>query len=118
MIFKPELAALVLAGQKTVTRRALSDNPRSPWWRERCIYLQGKEFAIQPGRGKPSIGHARVISCRKVLLGALNRAEAQAEGFPGVSHFVSAWTDINGTWDAEASVWRIEFEVVDGPVGS
>lgn len=33
MNFKPELAAKVMSGEKTVTRRLVSENPRSPWWR-------------------------------------------------------------------------------------
>jgi hypothetical protein len=33
--FQRELAEKVMAGEKTVTRRLVSDNPRSPWWRER-----------------------------------------------------------------------------------
>jgi hypothetical protein len=112
VIFRPELAAKVMAGEKSVTRRAFSDNPRSPWYRFRCAYIKGKRFTINPGRGKVRIGEARVISCRAVQLGALNKAEAHMEGFASVSAFVTAWSEINGTWDVEAFVWRIEFEVV------
>jgi len=36
MNFRPELAATVMSGSKTVTRRLLSANPRSP--ADRCGY--------------------------------------------------------------------------------
>jgi hypothetical protein len=111
MIFQPELARLVLEGRKTVTRRLCSENPRSPWWRERCVYVEGKVFAVQPGRGKPSIGRARVVSCRKELLGLLTHEDAEQEGFADISEFMGAWRAINGRYLTHAMVWRIEFEV-------
>lgn len=112
MIFRPELAAKVMAGEKTVTRRLCSTNPRSPWYRERCTYLEGKEFAVQPGRGKPSVGRARVISAQRGRLGRLTDAEARAEGFEDEPHFAAAFALINGFYDNFLEVWRIEFEVL------
>ena len=80
MIFRPELAAMVIAGEKTVTRRLCSENPRSPWWRERCALRPGQSFAVQPGRGKQSIGRARASSVQRELLGRLSDQEARREG--------------------------------------
>ncbi|MDP2710815.1 MAG: SEC-C metal-binding domain-containing protein [Solirubrobacteraceae bacterium] len=43
MNFRPRLAELVLAGEKTVTRRATSPNPRSPWYALRCGLVVGRD---------------------------------------------------------------------------
>lgn len=112
MIFRPELAAKVMAGEKTVTRRALSENPRSPWWKERCRYTVGKTFTVNPGRGKTGIGEARVTHCAQVLLGSLETSDAQREGFDTIAEFVDGWTRINGSFDTTERVWRIAFEVL------
>lgn len=101
-----------MAGRKTVTRRLVSENPRSPWYRERCAYRVGQEVAICPGRGKHAIGKATVVSVERMVLGYVNRAEARAEGFVGVGPFVDAWESINGTYDPYAVVWRIGLEAI------
>ncbi len=111
MNFQPELARAVLAGRKTVTRRLVSDNPRSPWWRERCGLGAGKPFAVCPGRGKRAVARARVISASRVALGWLDEAEAGREGFASVAAFELAFAAINGGYDPRAVVWRIEFEL-------
>jgi hypothetical protein len=112
MIFRPALAAKVMAGEKSVTRRLCSDNPQSPWWREQCIYVEGKEFAVQPGRGKPSIGRARVVSCERQRLGYLNTVETLREGFADEAAFREAFAGINGKYDPDIEVWRVELEVI------
>jgi hypothetical protein len=111
MNFQPDLAAKVVAGHKTVTRRLASDNPRSPWWRGGCRYTAGKEFTVNPGRGKVNIGRARVVSARLEDLADLDDGEAFREGFATKVEFVDAWAAINGSYDSEARVWRVEFEV-------
>ncbi len=103
MNFKPDLAAKVMSGDKTVTRRLVSDNPRSPWWREKCAYRVGQEVAICPGRGKHQIGKARVVRVSR---------QPQAEGFASTEAFCEAWMAINGDYDPMALVWRIGLEAV------
>ncbi len=112
MNFRPELASAVMGGGKSVTRRLVSDNPRSPWWREQCAYRVGQEVAICPGRGKHAIGKARIVSVERVALGVLDDAEAKREGFPSASHFIDGWAAINGTYDPDALVWRIGLEAI------
>lgn len=112
MNFKPELAAKVMAGEKTVTRRLVSDNPRSPWFAERCGLKVDHTYAVCPGRGKNAIGRVRIVSARLTLLSRLTDAEARAEGFPDRAAFEAAWQDINGSYDPWDSVWRVEFRVV------
>lgn len=109
MIFAPELAAKVLAGEKVVTRRLVKDNPRSPWWSKRCAFKPGQVFAVQPGRAKHAIGRAKVLNVRRQHLGRLEHAEARREGFEGRAAFEKAWARINGGYDPDAVVWRVEF---------
>jgi hypothetical protein len=110
--FQPELAAKVLAGQKTVTRRLVSDNPRSPWWKGGCSLKVNRTYAVCPGRGKPAIGRVRIVSVRKERLGWLGADEELREGFTTCHAFREAWKKINGRYDAAALVWRVEFAVV------
>jgi len=108
---------LVLKGKKTVTRR-LKPMPI------------GKEFAIQPGRGKKAVARGKVISCweskifRDIayeVLGLRNKyspeisekfhqREAVKEGFESIEGLLSWFFDkginINDTY-------RIEFEVIE-----
>jgi hypothetical protein len=110
--FQPELAEKVMRGEKTVTRRLVSDNPRSPWYRGGCSLKPGRDYAVCPGRGKNAIGRVRVKSVRLVALGRLSQEEARREGFASAVEFFSAWCAINGCYHAGEHVWRIEFEVV------
>lgn len=117
MIFRPELAEKVMRGEKTVTRRLCSENPRSPWWRERCRYREGQRFAVQARRGEKAIGYARVVSVEREPLSAAfkrGRIEAMQEGFDSVAAFRAAFADINGRIHGSMLVWRIQFEVVGG----
>lgn len=111
MIFKPELAAKVLTGRKTQTRRVVSGNPRSPWAEERCMYQEGRVYAVQPGRGKTAIGRIRVLEVRQTTLGSLTHEEAVAEGFASIYDFKGAWREINGVWWPKTVVWALTFEV-------
>lgn len=113
MNFKPELAAKVMAGEKTVTRRIVSNNPRSPWFKDRCALQVDRSYAVCPGRGKTAIGRVRIVSVERMHLGqGLTTAEARAEGFADRGEFKAAWREINGSWSDGTLVWRVEFAVV------
>ena len=112
MIFRRELAEQILAGEKTATRRRMSDNPRSPWFREKCAYEFGQVFAVQPGRGKKRIGDARVTAVYSQSLYAIANFQAREEGFEDRYKFFAAWAEINGDCDTGELVHVIEFEVV------
>lgn len=113
MNFQPELAAKVMAGTKTVTRRACSDNPRSPWWRERCSLHVHRDYAVCPGRGKVAIGRVRILTVGRQPLGVrLSQDEARREGFPYPEAFEEIWRAMHGGWDARTLVWRVEFEAI------
>lgn len=112
MNFQPDLARAVMAGEKTVTRRLVSENPRSPWWRERCALEVNRTYAVCPGRGKPAIGRVRVLRVWRERLGIPGLGEARREGFQTMHGFRAAWASINGSYDPNALVWRIEFVAV------
>lgn len=112
MNFRPELARAVMRGEKTVTRRVVSDNPRSHYWRGGCLYQPGKSYAVCPGRGKTRVGRMRVLSVTVGTLGHLDAAEAAMEGFGSVQAFERAFAKINGGYDSTVEVWRIEFEAL------
>jgi len=114
MIFRPELAAAIVRGEKTVTRRRISDNPRSPWCRSPLRYPVGMEFAIQPGRGKPSVARAVVRTRYIETLSGFTPADARREGFPTREAFVEAWKSINGSWDPDEIVHVVAFKLA-GP---
>ena len=73
----------------------------------------GRDYAVCPGRGKRALGRVRIVSARKEKLHrADSNVEAQAEGFADRWQFRCAWEAINGSFDPEAVVWRVEFEVI------
>jgi hypothetical protein len=111
--FRPELAAKVMAGEKTVTRRLVSSNPRSPWYRGRCRLQIGRDYAICPGRGKDQIGRVLIIGTSFEELGYLTEIEARKEGFANRLDFEIAWLRINGCeYNPRAMVWRVAFRAV------
>lgn len=131
MLFKREMVDAILAGRKTQTRRPLSDNPRSPWWRERCRFQPGKEFGVQGGRGMRSIRRAVVTAVRQERLGDISNDDAAAEGFEAgfdsdqdrgvVTGWISPreafWRYIRkihrGKVDEDTLVWVVEFELLE-----
>lgn len=131
MMFRPALARAVMLGEKTVTRRACSSNPRSPWYRERCSLKPGQVVAVQPGRGLPRIGNATVHGVARELFNPslITWAEAMREGFrnhysdEGIAisgeyahdNFRATWLALHGDLDP-VEVWRIELDVYPHPL--
>lgn len=112
MNFQPELAAKVMSGEKTVTRRAMSDNPRSPWWRDGCSLKVGRDYAVCPGRGKDSIGRVRIVSVSRSFMHELTDDEVRREGFASRAEFERLWLAMHGRGSYLDVVWRVEFEIV------
>jgi hypothetical protein len=111
--FRPELAEKVMAGEKTVTRRLVSNNQRSPWYVARCGLKVDHTYAVCPGRGKNAIGRVRVVSAELVPLADLDEDEARREGFESAAAFFAGLDAINGKpISREEWVWRVEFRLV------
>lgn len=113
MIFKPQMIERILAGEKTETRRPISDNPRSPWWQEKCGLRSFNEYAICPGRGKLAVGRIRFLGARQEPLNWINESGARAEGFPDRQAFVDYWRELYGKWELALRVWVVRFELVE-----
>lgn len=112
MIFRPELALAIVRHEKTQTRRALSDNPRSPWSSAGCRYQLHDVFAVQPGRGVPRVANARVIApTRCEPIESITATEARMEGFADEAAFLEAFFAINPSATPRDLVWVIEFSV-------
>lgn len=115
MIFSPDLAEKILAGEKTVTRRPRrGSNPSGKpfgWVDDPCRYKAGKTYAVQPGRGKKAVGHIRILSVKPQLMTDLDDDEARLEGFRNTGEFVAKWLAIYGKGSWLDAVWRIEFEL-------
>lgn len=124
MIFKPELVEKILTGRKTVTRRPVKTtangvgkatvqtplNLLAP-----CRYEPGKDYALQPGRGKKAVARIRVLSVRRQRLGIGfdgGFEEARREGFSSWNAFADYWIALYDSYDSEQLVDRIEFELV------
>lgn len=109
MNFKPELAQAVLEGRKTVTRRLCRPNPRSPWYRDRCSLVEGRSYAVCPGRAQHQLGRVIVQRVDRQRLGHLSTDEAHLEGFDTAELFEAAFVAINGAYNPLLEVWRIQF---------
>lgn len=101
MIFKPELAHKILAGQKTQTRRLVQD-PRPATRKNGTAYLTTpfrprveQDLAIQKGRGKEAIGRITVTDVRREPVGEITHDDAQAEGFRNVEAFKAYWVRLH-----------------------
>ena len=94
---------------------------------ERIKWQMGRTYAVQPGRGKKSVGRIRITKIRRERLGMPTEADARAEGChavtaPGtigfdrspIGMFADLWNDIygSGAWDRMCGdyVWVLEFE--------
>ena len=110
MNFRPELAQAVIEGRKSVTRRFVSDNPRSPYHPNRAPSMAGKYVAVCPGRGKHSIGRVQIVAVereRTFAPGDIVLTEARREGAESILDFVETWIAIHEE-AGPADVWRFE----------
>ncbi len=107
MIFRPELAAKVLSGEKTVTRRRLVHRDGKP-----ILYRAGNEYAVQPGRGQKHVGHVCVSIVTEEKLCEISLSRAHDEGFDTIMEFMTYWMSLHGGWDPEEVVAVIRFHVL------
>lgn len=112
MNFKPELVEKILAGQKTQTRRVVSDNPRSPWYAGLCSLKLARSYAVCPGRGKNAVARVVVHGIWKERAGQISNFDAMREGFTGRADFIAYWERLHGSFDPSAQVWVISFELL------
>jgi hypothetical protein len=100
MLFKADLLAKVLSGQKTQTRR-----------------LGTKQFtvgSIQPvssGYTKPA-GYIKITRKYRQPLYCMSEKEAKKEGFNSLDEFRQTWIQINGAYNPDQVVTVYEFTLV------
>ena len=136
MIFK-DTHRYVLDSTKTQTRRLKKSGdfrqglgPDQVWEvirNGRLLYRVGRTYAIQPGRGKKSVGRVRIINIRQESLQDISAEDCIAEGL--ISHhrehaavadlkqqFKMLWDGIHilndQRWNDNPQVWVLEFELV------
>lgn len=105
----------VLSGEKTQTRRIVKpgeDNVRrySVYSNQpaietvvngdRVVYQIGKDYAVQPGRGKPAVARIRVTGLRREDVRTISDDDVKAEGFSSREEFLYAWVSMH---DANAA---------------
>ena len=141
MQFQPELAALILEGRKTQTRRPVKLGDLSSTgadadtilWLTRCGRLKwrvGETYAVQPGRNKPSVARITLLRIRREDVRDISLSDALAEGFSNRRDFWRTWCefydppmarfemdalDIEHFWcrpDALYKSWALDFELV------
>lgn len=138
MLFTPQNAAKVLAGLKTQTRRIVKEGEFALFddshkvsavasvvnQHARIKWVVGKTYAIQPGRGKPAIGHLKLKQIRRESLQAITIKEIWLEGFGSKERkttdekdwYKELWDSINKTkgtrWADNPDIWVLTFELV------
>ncbi len=79
----------------------------------RTKYVVGQTYAIQPGRGKPSLGRFVLRRVYRALeAGSLSQDEAEAEGFADPDAFREVWRKLYGEAALNQMCWRLQLEVV------
>jgi hypothetical protein len=117
MIFTEPLAIAILRGEKTQTSRVLSDNPRSPWYRNRAAgerYPVGKVFTVNPGRGVPRVAECEVTARYRATISAVFTHDYKAEGFASRLALQDAWARLHPGFDPREVVDVVGFKLV-GP---
>lgn len=152
MIFTKEHCELIPKGLKDQTRRlvqpgdvSLTDrqgNVTDVYRHGRLIYRVGNTYAIQPGRGKKSIGRILITAIRRERLQEISHDDIGREGIQDIwpvlmntaylitgarnenelrrtlfrDAFAALWDSINkkkGTrWEDNPDVWVLTFEAV------
>ena len=85
MIFRPELARLILSGEKSMTRRRLP-----------CRYRADRWYKVQPGRGEKHVCHIFLTKVRVERLRDISEQDAIREGFEGSTKFFVYWLKLVG----------------------
>ena len=105
VIFGPDLVSKVLAGTKTVTRRRLTHRDGRD-----IHYHAGKVYAVQPGRGKPHVGHILIEEVGVQPLRMMRLSDFEAEGLHPRA-FIEYWELLHGRYDPDEVVAVIWFAV-------
>lgn len=134
MIFKPELAALILVGGKTQTRRVVKEGDRSTIFSPyhaipqspdcvqrngRILWQVGRVYAVQPGRGKSAVAHFLLEGIRYCArAGDISEDDAHAEGFENAATFCAVYGQLNGGDALDKPCWALTFHLIEDAEGA
>jgi len=104
MLFKPEHVDVILSGKKTQTRR-IWKRPRAKVGsihRAKTVLFSRQYFAL-----------IRITEVRRERLGDISIEDIHREGYQTLAGFKAEWIRINGSWDPDAEVFVVSFELAD-----
>lgn len=105
MLFQQEHIDQIRTGEKTVTRR--------DWDRRQVkvggVYIASTEMFTSH---EEADCYVRVTGLREERLGDITDRQARREGGYTARTFRTAWSEINGGWDPDLTVYVVEFEYV------
>ena len=130
MIFSKEHIEKIKRGEKTMTRRIqkpdeyyqklyLSDGNRlhRVLKNGRLKWAEDKTYAVQAGRGKPSLFRIEILNIFDEHLHDITPKDAMWEGGYTISRFQTAWDDINAKhghrWEDNPKVWVLQFRLMN-----
>lgn len=114
MLFTEAMVEAMREGRKVETRRVANDNPRSPWFREKCSYKLGKPYAIVPGRSKPGIGFLELVEEPRLgPVDSITHLGARREGFANRASFLMYFGTLHGEFDLSMQVWALHFKILE-----
>ncbi len=93
---------MVLAGNKTQTRRPTKD---SAW-------TVGGVYGVVPNKGAPPVALIKLLDLRQERVGDITDVDAQAEGVKDAATFKAEWAKFKRGWDPEKLVWVLEFKLL------
>lgn len=95
-LLKTQTRRLVKSGQNWADDYYGNDVKTVVWDRNcRFVYVVGKTYAIQPGRGKFSIGRLTIKHISREDVRKISPQDVIAEGFANKNHFISTWMDMH-----------------------
>jgi uncharacterized protein YhfF len=93
---------MVLAGNKTQTRRPTKD---SAW-------TVGGVYDVVPNKRAPPVALIKLLDLRQERVGDITDVDAQAEGVKDAATFKAEWAKFKRGWDPEKPVWVLEFKLL------
>jgi len=135
VLFKPKNIEQIISGRKTQTRRPVKEdeslagfnndyvitNANVAYGSVRLKWAVGRDYAIQPGRGKPCYVHEdkplriQLLHIHKERLQQISQVDAYCEGVETVEEFRQLWdsiyTEPGLRWIDNPEVWVLDFWV-------
>ena len=106
ILFKPNLAAKVILGEKTQTRR---------YWKNLRTKVGSVHWAQLNLKPDSRFARIRILTAREWVPFYITKKDAKAEGFDSPQAFFKAIQEINANkpYDAGRTWWAVEFEVIE-----